>query len=438
MKDLYTFDNTVEDAMKTYDVVRSAYTRIFDELKLPYLIAEADSGNMGGNLSHEFVLPSPQGEDRIVSCSNCGLVYNEEVSDGKSSEHESSIPPPTSNFATGDAQTGASPTISNALWMGISKDKRTLLRAWYPKYVMSTSDKEPVEREANSHAIKLIAKESGIVLDTGVENPLQQWADRIKTDRASKSTPEQRSRVLDLYDSQVRVFKRPPLGDLAEYAECAEDNIEYGMVDRFPGTSNGLKLARTHDGEQCPKCAERSLVVYPAVELGHTFHLGTRYTETLNAKVIGPEVSGENHVSGEKSKSTPMQMGCHGIGVSRMITAVADILTDKKGLNWPRVIAPYEVVIISMAGQAVEAEKVYDLLASDQPSMDVILDDRNKRPPWLLTDADLIGYPVIVVVGKAWRERQMVEVQCRQLNDLKEEVPVDRLAGFVQSLLAKL
>lgn len=428
--------------MKSYHLVRSAYMRLFDELKLPYLVAEASSGDMGGNLSHEFVLPSSQGEDNIISCSNCGLVYNEEIIDGKASVQESPTSQPTPGFTTGDAHTtGSGSAISNSLWMGISWDKRTLVRGWYPKYVMNKTGREPVEMEASSHAIKAIAGAAGVTLDLGVENPLEQWANQVKSDRDSGKEPTQRPRVLDLYDSQVRVFNRPPLGDIAEYANCAESNIEYSMLSRFPGTENGLKLTVAHDGEQCPKCAEWSLTVHPAVELGHTFHLGTRYTDVLKARVTvpdaGPSAKGKPYQSGERSKTVPMHMGCHGIGVSRMISAVADVLADKRGLNWPRVIAPYEVVVIAMAGQASEAEKVYDLLASEKSSLDVILDDRNLRPPWLLIDADLIGYPVIVVVGEAWRERQAVEVQCRQLN-VKEDVPLDRLSGFVQSLLEKL
>lgn len=432
MKDLYTFDATPEEAMKTYQLVRGAYNRLFDELKIPYLVAQADSGNMGGNLSHEYVLPSSKGEDSIISCSNCNFVYNSELEDGKAHRTESQSHHHTSNFATDDLHTEASSTISSGLWMGITRDRETLVRGWYPKYLME-SENEPVERKPSSHAIKAIADAAGIDLDLSVENPLEQWAAQMK----ANSTTSKRPKVVDLYDSHMRIFKRPPLGDLVDYANCAEDHIEYSMLDRFPGTTDGLKLTKVQNGDKCMKCAEGSLTDHAAVELGHTFFLGTRYTEALDASVTIPETLLNPNGVRDRSTRTPMQMGCHGIGVSRMITAVADVLSDSKGLNWPRVIAPYEVVVLSMPGKEQEAETVYDTLARSQPTLDVILDDRYQRPNWKLHDADLIGYPVMVVVGKAWSERQMLEVQCRLLK-VKEEVPLSQLTDFVQSLLEKL
>lgn len=421
--------------METYHAVRTAYNQIFDELKVPYMVAHADSGNMGGNLSHEYVLPSSMGEDTIIGCSNCGFVFNEEVADGKACGSESHIPHPTSNFDTGSSNARAPQTISNGLWMGISRDKNTLLRGWYPKYLMATGH-EPVERKPSSHAIKAVANAAGIDLDLGVENPLEQWAAQAKANSESDST-SQRPRVVDLYDSNVRAFKRPPLSDLVEYTNCAEDSIEYSMLDRFPGTTDALKLFKVDDGDKCTKCADGSLTSHAAVELGHTFYLGTRYTKVLKAKVTVPETVVNPDGVKDRSTKAPMQMGCYGIGVSRMITAIANVLSDSKGLNWPRVIAPYEVVILPMGGMHTEAEAIYDTLATSRAAPDIILDDREKRADWKLHDADLIGYPVMVVVGRAWRDSQAVEVQCRRL-DVREEVPLSRLPDSIQSLLDKL
>lgn len=435
MKDLYTFDISFEEAMETYKIVRTAYNRLFDELKIPYLVAQADSGNMGGNLSHEYVLPTPTGEDTIISCSNCGYVYNEELADGKVHRAEPQSSHHIPNFATGGSPTGAPPTISNGLWMGVSKDKNTLLRGWYPKYYMAGGN-EPVERQPSSHAIKSIADAAGIDLDLSVENPLEQWAAQMEANSGTGSG-RQHPTVVDLYDSQVRVFQRPPLSDLADYAKCAEHDIKYTMFDRFPKTSDSLSLTKVHDGDECGKCAGGTLTSHAAVELGHTFHLGTRYTEMLNSVVTVPEKIVNPDAISHRSTQIPMQMGCHGIGVSRMITAVADVLSDLRGLNWPRVIAPYEVIVVSMPGMQAEGETIYDALASSQTAPDIILDDRDRRPDWKLHDADLIGYPVMVVVGRSWRDRQAIEVQCRRLN-VNEEVPLSRLSEFVQSLLEKL
>lgn len=439
MKDLYTFDHSVEAALETYEAVKVAYTQLFDELKIPYVVAAADSGNMGGNLSHEFHFPSSKGEDMVVSCSSCGHVYNEELADGIA-HGTAPLSAPThrpAGFATEESSAGGTQTVSTDAWTAISKDKSTLLRAWYPKFSMKDGSGEPVEREVNSHAVKSIASAAGIDLDLGVENPLEQWVTHIKALKASSDSMPQHPRVLDMYDANVRVYQRPPLSDLLHNTDYTANDIEYTKLDQFPGTTNGLSIVKVHDGDQCPKCTDGVVKTDVAIELGHTFHLGTRYSKVLNASVM---VDTSVNPSSSKDQLVPMQMGCHGIGVSRMITAVADRLADAKGLNWPRVMAPYEIVIVPTKGLESEAEEIYDLLVSSDsdPPVDTILDDRDKQMGWKLGDADLIGYPVIVVVGKGWKKQKTLEVQCRQLHGLKQEVPLDQLSGYVRSLLQKL
>ncbi|KAH8425930.1 proline--tRNA ligase [Aspergillus melleus] len=439
MKDLYTFDHSVEEALKTYSSVKAAYTELFNELKVPYLVAAADSGNMGGNMSHEFHFPSAKGEDTIISCTSCDSVYNEELADGKAHGPEQ-IPhqaPQADGFDTGGKSIDAAFTVSTGLWMAISKDKQTLLRGWYPIFSMQDGGQEPVKREVNSHAVKSVATAAGIDLDLSVENPLEQWTEQIKSAKASDSS-SYRPRVMDLYDSQVRVYKRPPLSDLLQQVNCEVDDIDYSMLDRFPETTSGLNLVKMHEGDKCGQCAQGHMKTHTAIELGHTFHLGTRYSEVLKASVMLDQA---HNGGGTEDKVVPMQMGCHGIGVSRMITAVADSLADSKGLNWPRAMAPYEAIVVPIKGLEEEAEKVYDILSAHSGSsspIDVILDDRDKQLGWKLGDADLIGYPVIVVVGKGWKKQQTLEVQCRRLDNLREDVPLDRLSEFVKSLLDRL
>ncbi|KAL4872814.1 hypothetical protein BDV12DRAFT_161574 [Aspergillus spectabilis] len=427
MKDLYTFDHNVDEALKTYELVRAAYTRLFNDLKIPYLMAAADSGNMGGSLSHEFHFSSPRGEDTVVSCSNCDIVYNEELADGKaynSSESEPSAESTPGFDVEGQRTTAA--RVSTGLWMAISKDKKTLLRGWYPQFTMNDGT-EPVIREVNSHAVKAIASAAGIDLDISVENPLQQWAAQVKSSKALSEGSTERPQVLDLYDTLVRAYKRPPLSDLLDQADCSVEDIECLRLDTFPGTNHGLNLVKVHDGDQCAKCTQGVLKTHTAVELGHTFHLGTRYSDVFGSSVM---------VDG--GATVPMQMGCHGIGVSRMITAVADSLSDSKGLNWPRAMAPFELIVVPTKGLEEEAEKIYDELVSDKASpIDAIIDDRDKQMGWKLGDADLIGYPVIVVVGKGWKKQQTVEVQCRRLS-LRQDVALENLSSVVQSMLRQL
>lgn len=439
MKDLYTFDYNTEDALVTYDTVREAYKRIFDALKVPYLVAAADSGNMGGSLSHEFHLLSAKGEDTLVSCSGCDYVYNEEVSDGhdltrnKAGRLDQAEP---SDIGVGTRQP---PAIATGLWTAVSHDKKTLVRAWYPKYSVQNSnlEKDPVEREINSHAVKALAKAAGIDLNTSVKDAAQVWFNDVTSD--TPSDPQNKHTLLDLFDSQVVSYNHPPLSGLPESSEPFKHPVQFSKLDSFPGTSDGLDLTRIVDGDKCPKCTEGVLYTHNAIEMGHTFHLGTRYSEILGANVpVDPSRTEKSRQDKKEARVVPMQMGCHGIGVSRMISAVADTRADTQGLNWPRAIAPYEIIIIPTKGLDSEAEKIYDLLKSTTDTGDVILDDRAKQIGWKLKDADLIGFPVVIVVGKAWKTNQEVEVQCRQLNGLRENVNIADLGGYLQSLLQKL
>lgn len=438
MKDLYTFDYSVEEALKTYQAVKHAYTQLFNELKVPYLVAAADSGNMGGSMSHEFHFISPKGEDRVVSCSHCDHVYNEELADGKAHSFDES-PGAVNGFQTEDKPVESGPTVSNGRWMAISHDHSTLVRAWYPKFTMQDGSPEPVERHINSHAVKAVAAAAGIDLDLSVENPLEKWTAHIKENVFDDDKSPQ---VVDLFDAHVRPYKRAPRAGLQEALSSAQESIEMSRLDQFPGTEYKLNLTRIVDGDRCSQCTEGRLTSNPAVELGHTFHLGTRYSEVLNASVsVNPAVLHGSHDPGAQSSKeqiVAMEMGCHGIGVSRMISAVANRLADSKGLNWPRAMAPYEVVVVPNKGLDSVGEQVYDSLTSQTSKpIDTLLDDRDKTMGWKLGDADLIGYPVIVVVGNGWKRNQTLEVQCRQLG-VKEDVSLDQLPGFVESLLSQL
>lgn len=376
MKDLYTFDSSSVDALKTYESVRQAYNNLFDELKLPYLVADADSGNMGGKLSHEYHFVSPKGEDNVWSCSSCEYVANEELVEKK----------PTAT-TTKDTE--------STVFTGISDDHNTAINIHIP-LSQSLQLKDPpswyqASSHLNMHAVKK-ALPDDIDIDSGIE-----------TSTLSSLLPNVKS-TIDIYDR-------------------ANPNASPSSLDLTP--------IRT--GDACPRCSHGTLDVAKAIEVGHTFHLGTRYSEPLNALVAVPD----------NPTKQPVQMGCHGIGVSRIIGAVASLLSDEKGLNWPRVIAPYEAVILTSPQVSEdEAAQVYDALGAGEGSrageVDLVLDDRaGKSLGWKLRDADLIGYPVIVVLGRGWKDKREVEVQCRRLG-VKKDVGLQELRDEVVGLLSQL
>ncbi|RDA90527.1 hypothetical protein CP533_4149 [Ophiocordyceps camponoti-saundersi (nom. inval.)] len=180
-------------------------------------------------------------------------------------------------------------------------------------------------------------------------------------------------------------------------------------------------------GILCSSCTKGSLKLRRALELGHMFFLGTRYSEPLNLRVRTPDGSQD---------PVPVQMGCYGIGISRLVGAVAEHMSDERGLVWPRAIAPFEVVIVPSSPVTQEAVEFYDGLV-DHGRMDVILDDRRESFGWKMQDADLIGYPITVVLGRAWRDGGTCEVQCRSLGII-ENVAVDDMGGYLENLLSRL
>jgi len=380
MKDLYTFDYSTESALRTYEEVRNAYNNLFNELRLPYLVADADSGNMGGRLSHEYHFVSPKGEDNVWSCNSCDYIANEELAE-KSSQN------PTSNDESWHAFTG------------ISVDKKTKINVWIPRPSSTATTKANQGHECvNLHAVKKALPEN-IELDTGIESS------------SLPSLLQKTTDIIDLFDPSLTFDKH----------DKSLSNPQ----------SSALNLTTIETGDPCPRCSNGKLDVQKAIEVGHTFHLGTRYSKPLNAVVALPD----------QNLSSPIQMGCHGIGVSRIIGAVASLLSDAKGLNWPRAIAPYEAIILtSPQTEDRDATEVYDALYGEvrNGDVDLVLDDRSgKSVGWKLKDADLIGYPVVIVLGRSWKDRREVEVQCRRLR-FKKDVRLDDLKQEVLGLLEQL
>ena len=410
MKDLYTFDVDVPTALQSYHAVRATYSSFFDELKMPYIVAKADSGSMGGELSHEYHITSPKGEDNIISCSYCDYVRNEELVESK----QVRLLPLTSADLELSGAIQKSPPLEEAIF--VTQDKKTLVKA----YVESQDTNPPKvvsSCKINPHAVKAAIPEVAL----GIENPAEQFV---------SSNPEGGS-VLYMFDNRMA------WSDMKAklFAECdnskRNDTVMY-MVESASGCRGITDLVKLQTGDKCPACSQGRCQVQRTIEIGHTFHLGTRYSEALDAKVaVDPSLHSGHRVL--------MQMGCHGIGVSRLIAATASALSDNSGLNWPRVIAPFEVIVIPHKLADVEAcVTVYDqMLQGERACNDAIIDDRDID--WLckLRDADLIGYPVIIFLGKAWRECEDYEVQCRRLK-VKQNVPATELSGFVRRLLEQL
>ncbi|KAK0356194.1 hypothetical protein LTR91_019523 [Friedmanniomyces endolithicus] len=387
MNDLYTFDSTEESARATYDDVRTAYCALLDDLRLPYLVASADSGNMGGNLSHEYHFASKAGEDTVIKCVQCDYSVNEELYTGR--------------------QVSAGSDGVEWTFM-ISRDRRTLLAISYP-----------AGWQVNTYAVKRAFPD----VDASVEAPLELWKAPTVANLAGRT-------IRWLGESRLDASEEAHTSRLAHALRKVGIQAESFSLDISDSTTdNGqpIGFTKAQDGDKCPSCTPGHLTLHKAVEIGHTFHLGTRYSEPLGLRI-----------SDANNSQSLVHMGCHGIGVSRLIAAAASLLADEKGLNWPVAIAPYSAIIIAARkASAEDVQIVYDSLQQSS-GVDAIIDDRTDLSTgWKLRDADTIGYPFIVVLGNAWPERRAVELQCRRLG-VKEEVRAEDLAHRIAEMSARL
>lgn len=421
MKDLYTFDKTESEAHATYADVRKAYCNLFDELKLPYIEARADSGNMGGTLSHEFHFPSNLGEDDLITCTSCDYAKNEEfVPEFNTTSFE------VSENLNSESSSSDRDQLTLTSEMFLSKHGKALVKAFASTQGGSNSS------SLNPFAVKK-CMDGEVEVDTGIEDVKEAFEANITSEAPAKL------RVYYLFDQ----FASPEVvqAQIKQDSQWLEQHKLRAFVVKIEDDQTAQShLLKKQTGDQCPECAtnkrDGTLKVTKAIEIGHTFHLGDRYSSKLEFKVPS---------TGKQDSRSYVSMGCHGIGVSRLIAAAASALSDSTGLIWPRVIAPYEVLILlpSKHKDAAEpteiANQLYDNLANDpHSSVDTLIDDRDDvNFGWKIKDADLIGYPVVVVIGKSWFERKAVEIQCRRLQ-LKEEVPLDAAPSRIREILSGL
>ena len=422
MKDLYTFDVDSASALATYERVKTAYCNLFDELKLPYLMAKADSGNMGGSLSHEFHFPSTKGEDKIISCSDCDYVQNEELVDHIELGSRDISVDLANSFATLAEE--LSPAVE---YIALSYDQRHLVKAYAPPTSIGSGATSARPNEINPYLIKALVPETNL----GYENPATLWGRRCTDFTHSNERVPDLPTIQYVFDYRMaqEYIERKIGADYRRYREAFNYRIQ---VMDSNNVGQELNLVKAASGDNCHKCTGGKLLVQKAIEVGHTFHLGDRYSSKLGAEIESIDAAGE---------SEPMQMGCHGIGVSRLIAAVASALVDDRGLNWPRAIAPFHVVIIPRdLGLMEPAAGLYDRVITECLSVDAIIDDRPKRDAlYKLHEADAIGFPIILVLGKSW-EQGKVEIQCRRLGRTKNDphVLVDEVTTVINTLLEQL
>lgn len=418
MKDAYSFHISEESLDEEYNNMKLAYRNIFDRIGLNYRPVEADGGPMGDNETEEFHVLAQSGEDLIIYCDKCEYAANSEkaISKKEFGVDESN----TLNLE--EVNTPNQKTIDDiAKFFEVSKEKT--LKALIYK---SKSEDKTLYFMALIRGDQVI-NEVKLKNLLGVSNPLELIDDRdfekLNLEKGFIGPIGVNTDLIQLVgDYSIKNMKNFIIGANKKDFHYKNANIDIDFKLDLIGDIRTIEI-----GEKCTKCSDGILSSARGIEVGQVFKLGEKYSKSLNAKVLD-----------NNGKEQFITMGCYGIGVGRTLAASIEQNHDEFGIIWPRAIAPFEVNIIianaKNADQLEYGEKLYELLKSE--GFDVCLDDRKERAGVKFKDADLIGIPIKVVVGKGISE-DLVEVKLRKNNE-KYEVKSNELIDLLTNQLKNL
>ncbi len=402
MKDAYSLSVSWEDLDDWYEKNRQAYSNIFTRAGLTTVIVGAHSGAMGGTGSEEFMLVSQSGEDSVVLCDSCGYRANLEIA---KSEVKNAKPRdlPTEEVATPDRRTieevagyldaDASETMKSVIYMLVTEN--------IPLLVLIRGDLDVSEA-------KLEQALSG-----------QEWRPAHPEEITEMSGAEAGFiGPVGLARDDVRIMIDDSIVPGVPYIGGAnKDHFHIRNLIRgrdFDGESADLRQARSGDG--CAHCGEK-LKVERAIELGHIFKLGTKYSDSMGCMFLD-----------ENNEEKPIIMGCYGIGVQRIMVAAIEEHADENGIVWPMSIAPYKVIVLPLDRRIAElwekAENIYEKCRD--AGIETMLDDRDASPGFKFKDADLFGIPIQVILGKRALKSGNAEVKIRRTGE-RHDVRLDEL-----------
>ena len=417
MKDAYTFDVDRNGLDRSFANQREAYKRIFARCGIQFSIVEASSGAMGGSESNEFVAKTDAGEDLIASCANCGYAANVEkatsrlplIEDESGPDAPEEFPTPgvrtIEDLTTFPGGAAADRQVKSLVFIatldGELRPVLALLRGDHQLHEVKFTDAlgATASRPAHPEEIRaLLGASAGSLGGVG----------------AKKTAPD----LFIIADVGLKGRRSMTTGANRDDHHLRGVNVERDIkVDRW------ADLRTVTSGEACPRCDTGVLEVYKAMEVGHIFKLGTKYSESMGATVLTQD-----------GKEVPIVMGSYGIGVERIITAAVEQNYDKDGIIWPRTLAPFDVVVtitnVKDENLREEGEKLYKDL--QHAGLEVLLDDRDERAGVKFKDADLIGIPYRITLGKKIADG-MVELFDRRAKQ-SEDAKLNEVVAQVQKL----
>lgn len=421
MKDAYSFDANAEGALKSYEVMYDAYKAIFDRLNLNYRIVQADAGNIGGSQTHEFQLLAEAGEDALLVSDTTNFAANVEVCPAIDAEPQVSTEKELKaleKFATPNQKTIAD--LENFTGVAARELVKTL-------YFSGNEGFDPKDKSLKAFAVLL--RGSDEVNPIKVKNMLGMTNPPLMlTDEEVREVTGAAPGSCGPVGLNIPVYADNGVRDLKNYIVGAnEDGFHFRNVNHerdFKVTKIGdLRMAK--EGDRCPQSNGR-LKSYRGIEVGHVFYLGNKYSQKMGATFLDAQ-----------GKVQPFEMGCYGIGVTRTVQAAIEQSYDADGIIWPKSIAPFHVHMCVLdpkdAGLMAVADKFYE--AMNAAGVEVLMDDRDERPGVKFKDADLLGMPVRVVIGKRGLDNNEIEVVDRKSKQIRKVHP-EALLLTVQEVLA--
>ncbi len=412
MKDAYSFHANVEDSRREYENMFGAYKKIFERCGLRFRPVEADTGAIGGTLSHEFQVLADSGEDALVSCNGCGFAANiqkAECRPAKQIAPKNKKPPTLKKVSTPGRKSVAD--VADFLSLPTRLFIKTLVYKVDQKDLVAVLLRGDHEMNELKLQTLLGGSEAGL-------------ADEADVESATGVAPG----FLGPIGLKLKIIADQVVEGIEGAVTGANElDFHYTGVDqkRDFTVSAFTDLRMAAAGDPCPRCDGGKLEGYRGIEVGQIFYLGTKYSKAMGATFLDAQ-----------GKEQPVEMGCYGIGITRLMAAAVEQNHDDNGIIWSFPLAPFQVLLLPINYKENTVRDVTDDLYQKltQSGLEVLLDDRDERPGVKFKDADLIGVPIRVTIGAKGLQKGNVEVRKRSGGDTAD-VPLADAAQKIQSLV---
>ena len=412
MKDAYSFHTSQEDLEQYYHKCYDAYCRIFARCGIPEVaVVKSDSGMMGGNISHEYMLLTPAGEDSIAICPECGYSANVEAAESIV-ENENKLP----KEELKEVSTPHAGTIEELCDFLKIPAENTAKAVVYQRNEDDTFVVAFIRGDLDINEAKLTKVVGGDIHPADIVDDSVLTAGFIGPVGIS-------DKVTVFFDSSLK-----GIDYLVTGANKVDTHYTGFNVERDCGDVEYYDLAKIAEGGICPQCGKKTITISRGIEVGNIFQLGTKYSKAMNFTYTD-----------ENGETQYPIMGCYGIGVGRMAASICEVRHDDFGPIWPITIAPWQVHICCLRSDDEEckayADNLYETLQNK--GIEVIYDDRKARPGAMFADADLLGVPVRVVVSPRNMGEGVVEISTRD-KSIQQKTPTDDAVTEVENIIAQL